>query len=104
MRQPSLARGAAKIPRCWHEDCERVERSVRHIRLERWVETMSQRQTNLLWLKDLLEHLAECQQQLEWAEDGEAIEVLTETMIRDLDCCRRLCDTLRRKARLQYAV
>lgn len=55
---------------------------------------MSQRDTNLLWLKDMLEHLAACQQQLCWAEDAEAVQVLTESMLRDLDCCRRICEQL----------
>ncbi len=65
---------------------------------------MSQRQTNLLWLKDLLEHLAAGQQQLEWTEDNETIHVITENMLRDLDCCRRLCEQLQRRTRLQEAV
>jgi len=65
---------------------------------------MSQRQTNLLWLKDLLEHLSTCQQQLEWAADGESINVITEAMLRDLECCRRLCENLQRRAQFQPAV
>lgn len=59
---------------------------------------MSQRESNLLWLKDVLEHLADCRQQLEWTEDAGTIHVLTETMLRDLDCCRRLCENLHRRA------
>ena len=62
---------------------------------------MSQRQTNLLWLKDLLEHLTGCQQQLEWAEDGEAVIVLTESMLNDLERCKRLCEAIRRRAETQ---
>jgi hypothetical protein len=42
---------------------------------------MSQRDTNILWLKDLLGHLENCQRQLEWAEDS----------------CRRICESLRRR-------
>jgi hypothetical protein len=63
---------------------------------------MSQRELNLLWLKDTLEHLLTAEQQLEWTEDPETIHVLTETMLRDLDCCRRLCETLSRRSRLQH--
>jgi hypothetical protein len=63
---------------------------------------MSQRQSNLLWLKDLLEHLCACQQQLEWTEDSETVHLVTETMLRDLECCRRLCEALNRRARLQH--
>ena len=58
---------------------------------------MSQRDSNLVWLKDLLDHLTNCQQQLTWAQDAETLSVLTETMLRDLDCCRRLCETLNRR-------
>ena len=59
---------------------------------------MSQRESNLLWLKDLLEHLTTCQQQLEWAEDNETVRLLTETMLADLDRCKRLCETLHRRS------
>ena len=65
---------------------------------------MSQRQSNLLWLKDLLDHLRSCQQQLQWAQDRETVHLLTETMIRDLDCCRRLCESLQRRGQLQHAL
>jgi hypothetical protein len=65
---------------------------------------MSQRESNLLWLKDLLEHLSACQQQLQWTEESETIHLVTETMLRDLECCRRLCEGLQRRARLQHAV
>ncbi len=58
---------------------------------------MSQRDANLLWLKDTLEHLQACRQQLQWTEDSESIQLLTETMLRDLSRCRRLCDSLRRR-------
>jgi hypothetical protein len=64
---------------------------------------MSQRESNLLWLRDVLEHLTTCQQQLEWTDD-ETVDVITETMIRDLDCCRRLCEGFRRLHRFQYAM
>ena len=64
---------------------------------------MSQRETNLLWLKDTLEQLTASQQQLEWAEDDETVSVLTQTMIRDLDRCRRLCLDLQRRRQLQGA-
>jgi hypothetical protein len=65
---------------------------------------MSQRESNLIWLKDILEHLCGCQQQLEWTQDAQAIHVLTETMLRDLDCCRKLCETLQRRALYREAV
>jgi hypothetical protein len=65
---------------------------------------MSQRQTNLIWLRDLLEHLTSCQQQLDWAEDNDTIRVLTEAMLGDLERCRRLCEALNRRATLQGAL
>ena len=64
---------------------------------------MSQRDTNLLWLRDMLEQLTASQQQLEWTTDADAVAVLTETMIRDLDRCRRLCMELQRRARVLTA-
>ena len=64
---------------------------------------MSQRENNLLWLKDVLDHLRSCQRQLEWAEDSAAVHVLTDTMLRDLDCCRRICETLQRRVLVQTA-
>jgi hypothetical protein len=66
--------------------------------------TMSQRESNLLWLRDMLEHLTASQQQLEWTEDSEAVQVITETMLRDLDCCRRICEGLRRRSAVRQAV
>lgn len=65
---------------------------------------MGQRDSNLLWLKDLLEHLTACQQQLQWVEDPETTQLLTESMLRDLDACRRLCQALHRRAGLGHAV
>ncbi len=66
---------------------------------------MSQRESNLLWLRDLLEHLAVCQERLEWAEGPDTVRVITETMLRDLERCRRLCEALHsRTAAVRQAV
>jgi hypothetical protein len=65
---------------------------------------VSRRESNLLWLKDVLEHLTACRQQLEWTADPEAVQVLTESMIRDLECCRRLCETLHQNSIFRQAV
>src|SRR5262249_52145378 len=75
--------------------------SVPHEQTQLGSVAMSQRQTNLLWLKDLLEHLTPCQQQLEWAEDNETVCVLTESMLSDLERCKRLCEAIRRRASSQ---
>jgi hypothetical protein len=64
---------------------------------------MSQRETNLLWLKDTLDHLRSCEQQLRWAEDARTVQLLTETMLRDLENCRRLCESLGRRRQFQAA-
>jgi hypothetical protein len=58
---------------------------------------MSQRETTLLWLKDILEHLTSNQERLEWTHDPDTTRVLTEAMIRDLERCTRLCQTLHRR-------
>jgi hypothetical protein len=63
---------------------------------------MSQREMNLLWLKDLIDHLRSLQQQLQWTEDTEAIRVLTEAMLRDLECCKRLCEFLHSRAQYKH--
>ena len=65
---------------------------------------MGQRDANLLWLKDTLDHLQACRQQLQWSEDTESIELLTETMLRDLARSRRLCESLRRRNEAPTAV
>jgi hypothetical protein len=58
---------------------------------------MSQREANVLWLRDILEHLSASQKQLEWAEDRETIRLLTERMLRDLERCQRLCESMRQR-------
>jgi hypothetical protein len=65
---------------------------------------MSQRDANLLWLKDVIDHMRACGRDLQLTEDPEAVHVLTESMLRDLECCRRLCDTLRRRTLMAHAV
>jgi hypothetical protein len=65
---------------------------------------MSQRQSNLLWLRDLLEHLSANQKRLEWAEDAETIRLLTETMLRDLQRCQRQCEGLHQRSLARQAV
>lgn len=59
---------------------------------------MKASQKNLVWLRDTIEHLAGCQQQLEWTEDAESVAIITETMLRELENCRRLCESLRRQS------
>lgn len=58
---------------------------------------MRTRHETLLWMKDLIEHLSNYQEQLQWAADGPAEAFLTEAMLADLTECRRLCEHLRYK-------
>ena len=58
---------------------------------------MSSSQNEFVWLKDLLEHLSTCRQQLEWTEDPETRHRLTETMLQDIDRCRRICESWRQQ-------
>lgn len=62
---------------------------------------MSQRDANILCLRDTLEHLAVNQQRLEWTEDADAVHLLTENIMRDLRRCQRLCESLRRHCSLE---
>lgn len=60
---------------------------------------MRDRQTTLLWMKDLIEHMARCQEQLQWAADGPMETYLTESLLGDLTECQRLCEQMRTKQR-----
>ena len=56
---------------------------------------MSNRHTTMLWMKDLIEHMSRCQDQLEWASDGDTQSFLADAMIGDLAECQKLCEQLR---------
>lgn len=58
---------------------------------------MSDRTNTLLWMRDLIEHMRHCQEQLQWASDGPSESFLTEAMLVDLSECRTLCERLRSK-------
>lgn len=55
------------------------------------------RHAKFLWMKDILEHLGQCYEQWQSAE-GHVEHYLAESMKRDLDQCRRLCESLRCEA------
>jgi hypothetical protein len=63
---------------------------------------MSRREANLLWLRDMLDHLRSCQRQLEWSKKPETVRVITETMIRELDCCRQVCESLNNQVSVRH--
>lgn len=58
---------------------------------------MRNRRHTLLWMKDLLEHMSQCHDQLQWASDGQTESFLTESLLGDLVECQKLCVTLREK-------
>jgi hypothetical protein len=59
---------------------------------------MRTRTETLLWMKDLIEHMNRCHEQLEWAEDGPASSFLTDSLMVDLGECRKLCEQLQGQA------
>ena len=56
---------------------------------------MRNRRHTLLWMKDLIDHMSRCHDQLEWTSDGATQLFLTESMLGDLVECQRLCEQLR---------
>jgi hypothetical protein len=65
---------------------------------------MSRREANLLWIKDVLDHLEQTRQQLAWTDDTETSMVLTDSMLRDLERCQRLCSELKQRSLHRRAV
>src|SRR5260370_71000 len=47
--------------------------------------------------------MATCHQQLELAKSADTVQALTETMLRDLQSCRPLCESLHRRSPPQHA-
>src|SRR5689334_15908818 len=58
---------------------------------------MRTRHSTLLWMKDLIDHMNRCHEQLVWTSDGPTESFLTEAMMGDLSECRRLCEQLRHR-------
>ena len=56
---------------------------------------MRNRSNTLLWMKDLIEHMSRCQDQLEWTHDRATQAFLAESLLGDLSECQKLCETLR---------
>ncbi len=56
---------------------------------------MNQRRHTLLWMKDLLEQMNRCHDQLQWASDGRTESFLAEKMLGDLEECQKLCERLK---------
>lgn len=57
---------------------------------------MKNRRHTLLWMKDLLEHMAQCHDQLQWAgEDDPTQDYLADSLMGDLVECQKLCEALK---------
>jgi hypothetical protein len=46
-------------------------------------------------MKDLIDHMSRCHDQLQWTSEGETQLFLAESMLGDLLECQRLCEQLR---------
>ena len=58
---------------------------------------MRNRRNTLLWMKDLIEHMTRCHEQIQWAADGASESFLTESLMVDLVECKRLCEELQQE-------
>ena len=46
-------------------------------------------------MKDLLDHMHQCHEQLQWAGDGATEAFLADSLLVDLSECQKLCEQLR---------
>ena len=53
------------------------------------------RHKTLLWIKDLLDHMNQCHDQLQWAGDGPTETFLADSLLVDLTECQKLCEQLK---------
>ena len=53
------------------------------------------RHKTLLWMKDLLDHMNQCHEQMQWAGDNATEAFLAEKLMVDLSECQKLCEQLR---------
>lgn len=60
---------------------------------------MRNRQNTLLWMKDLLEHMNACHEQLQYSSDGPAEAFLADALLADVTEFRHLCDQIRTRTR-----
>lgn len=56
---------------------------------------MRNRRQTLLWMKDLLDHMNRCHEQLQWAADAPTESYLADSLMVNLNECQRLCEQLR---------
>ena len=60
---------------------------------------MTNLRDTMIWMKDLIDHMASCHDQLQWAGDSATRVFLAESLLGDLNQCRRLCEQLRQSQR-----
>lgn len=60
---------------------------------------MRDRRDTLLWMKDLIDHMTLCHEQLQWAGDTTTETFLADSLLVDLTECRRLCLELKTEGR-----
>lgn len=60
---------------------------------------MRNRRHTLLWMKDLIDHMSRCHEQLQWAADGPTSAYLADSLMVDLTECQRLCEQLQVRPR-----
>jgi hypothetical protein len=101
---PAFSAASHDSSSAWHDACISLLQPQCDGTQTEVSEGMSQRDANLIWVRDILEHLSASQKRLEWAEDPEAIRLITETMLRDLERCQRLCEALHRRCAVRSAV
>ena len=53
------------------------------------------RHKTLLWIKDLLDPMHQCHEQLQWAGEGPTEAFLAESLMVDLSECQKLCEQLK---------
>lgn len=53
------------------------------------------RHKTLLWMKDLLDHMHQCHEQLQWAGDNQTEAFLANSLMVDLSECQKLCEQLK---------
>lgn len=56
------------------------------------------RHKTLLWMKDLLDHMHQCHEQLQWAGDNQTEAFLTSSLLVDLTECQKLCEQLKTRS------
>ena len=66
-------------------------------------DAMKNQRSTMLWMKDLIEHMNRCHEQLQWA-DSRTQSFLTDSLMTDLQECQRLCEELRKPLRKERAL